>query len=111
MKDLIGKAEVMLPEIGAKPRVYYLNIPKKFVAGTVYDPVKKEIIKGAACILTPVKGKKLTAETDGFGDFWFKNLEVGDYSLEIKANGFSSKTIPGINTEKDVNLGDIPLAK
>ena len=25
-----------------KPRVYYLNLPKKFIAGTVYDPVKKK---------------------------------------------------------------------
>lgn len=59
----------------------------------------------------PAKGKKLSVETDGFGDFWFKNLEVGNYSLEIKANGFSAITILDINTEKDVNLGDIPLSK
>ena len=38
-------------ELGAKPRVYYLNIPKKFIAGTVYDPVEKEVIIGATCTL------------------------------------------------------------
>ena len=50
--DLIAKAEVLKPELGAKPRVYYLNIPKKFIAGTVYDPVEKEVVIGATCTLT-----------------------------------------------------------
>ena len=30
--NLIGEAEVLQPEFGAKPRVYYLKIPKKFIA-------------------------------------------------------------------------------
>jgi len=53
--------------------VYYLNIPKKFVAGTVYDPIDKEVIIGATCTLTgpAAAGKTLTATTDAFGDFWF----------------------------------------
>jgi formate hydrogenlyase subunit 6/NADH:ubiquinone oxidoreductase subunit I len=110
MKQFIDKAEVVQPELKTKPRVYYMNVPGQFIAGTIYDPVKKEIIKGATCTLTSAGGKKLTAETDGFGDFWFKNLEIGKFSLEIKAHGFASKSIPGINTEKDVNLGDIPLS-
>jgi tetrathionate reductase subunit B len=108
-KDLIAKAEALGPEIKAKPRVYYLNIPGKFVAGTIYDPVKKEIIKGATCTLSGSRNKQYTVKTDGFGDFWFRDLHVGKYSLEIKADGFKIKTIPDIDTEKDVNLGDIPL--
>jgi NAD-dependent dihydropyrimidine dehydrogenase PreA subunit len=110
LKDLITKAVVMKPEIGAKPRVYYLNIPKKFVAGTIYNPEEKEVIIGATCTLSS-NGKRLTATTDGFGDFWFSDLEVDTYSLKIEARGFAAKTIQKINTEKDVNLGDIPLSK
>jgi Fe-S-cluster-containing dehydrogenase component len=109
-KDLITKAELVKPELGDKPRVYYLNIPKKFIAGTVYDPVENEVIIGAVCTLS-ANGKKLTANTDGFGDFWFKDLEVGTYSLKIDAKGFGTKRIDQIHTEKDVNLGDIPLSK
>jgi tetrathionate reductase subunit B len=109
-KDLIAKAEVMNPELGAKPRVYYLNIPKKFIGGTVYDPVEKEVIIGATCTLSS-NGKKLTATTDGFGDFWFEGLEEGTYSLKIAAKGFAAKAFDSISTEKDVNLGDIPLSK
>ncbi|MFC1941698.1 4Fe-4S dicluster domain-containing protein [Chloroflexota bacterium] len=110
LKDLISKADVMRPELGAKPRVYYMNIPKKFVAGTIYDPVEKEVIIGATCTLS-ANGNKLTVNTDGFGDFWFEKLEEGTYSLKIEAKGFAAKTIDAINTEKDVNLGDIPLSK
>jgi len=109
-RSLISKAELMKPELGAKPRVYYLNIPKKFVAGTVYDPAAKEVIIGANCTLTGSKGgAKLTAKTDGFGDFWFEGLEVDTYSLKIESDG-KAKTIDKISTEKDVNLGDIPLS-
>ncbi|MCE5252861.1 MAG: carboxypeptidase-like regulatory domain-containing protein, partial [Actinomycetia bacterium] len=96
----------------AKPRVYYLNIPKKFIGGTVYDPAAKEIIEGATCTLTAADGATLTTTTDGFGDFWFRGLaDGGDYKLVISAAGFAPKTFEAINTEKDVNLGDIALTK
>ncbi len=109
LKSLISKAAVLHPEWKAKPRVYYMNIPRKFVAGTVYDPVEKEVIIGATCTLTDsASGKKLTANTDNFGDFWFEGLDVGKFSLKIE-KGAKSKTIRTINTEKDVNLGDIPI--
>jgi len=51
----------------------------------------------------------LTAKTDGFGDFWFEGLKVGTFSLKIESDG-KSKTIDSISTEKDVNMGDIPLS-
>jgi tetrathionate reductase subunit B len=110
-RDQISRAEVMHPEYGAVPRVYYLNLPKKFVAGTLYDPIKKEIIEGAACTLTNLanENEKVTVKTDGFGDFWFEGLNVGKFSLSLEAVGFPTKNIDSISTEKDVNLGDIPL--
>ena len=108
----MSKAEILNPEYKAKPRVYYLNIPKKFVAGTVYDPIEKEVVIGATCTLKGSNGaKELKANTDNFGDFWFEGLKEGTYSLKIEAKGFAAKTIDTINTEKDVNLGDIPLSK
>jgi NAD-dependent dihydropyrimidine dehydrogenase PreA subunit len=110
-KNLVAKAEVMQPKLHAKPRVYYLSIPKKFVAGTVYDPVEEEVVVGAACTLTDSsEGTKFHAITDGFGDFWFENLGTGTYSLEIEAKGFPRKMITAINTKQDVNLGDIPIS-
>jgi tetrathionate reductase subunit B len=107
LRDLISKAEVLHPEFKTKPRVYYMNIPRKFVGGTVYAPVEKEVVIGAICTLTDTKsGKKLTATTDGFGDF-FEGLKEGMFSLNIEKGG-KTKKIDSISTDKDVNLGDIP---
>lgn len=110
----IARAEVLLPEIGAGPRVYYLNIPKRFVAGTVYDPEAKEVVIGASCTLVGTNGSggvTATAETDNFGDFWFHGLAEGVYTLTIEADGFAAASFDEISTERDVNLGDIPLAR
>jgi len=101
---------------GAKPlvpggRVYYKNIPGEFIGGTVYDPVEKEVIIGAKCVLTG-EGGVLETETDAYGDFWFRNLPAGGrYDLLIRAEGFAEKRFDGISTEKSVNLDDIPLEK
>ena len=103
---------IVKPELkSTKPRVYYLNIPKKFIAGTVYDPVAKEVIIGATCTLTGPKAKTYTALTDAFGDFWFQGLPDGDYTMKIEAKGFAAKSFDKMNLGKDINLGDIPLAK
>ena len=96
------------PEYGTAPRVYYRNVPGRFVAGTVYDPASKRVITGAKCTLTGA-GNTFTTTTDGFGDFWFEKLSEGVYSLNIEDKHYETKEIGDINTEKDVNLGDIPL--
>jgi len=112
LKDKIAQAEILLPEQKTKPRVYYLNIPRKFIAGAVYDPEEDECLEGATCTLTNTKNrKKLTAATDNFGDFWFEKLDVGTYNLSIKKDGHYPFEQEGISTEKDVNLGDIKLNK
>ncbi len=116
-KALIAKAEVWRPELKdkVKPRVYYLNLPKKFIAGTVYDPAEEEVVIGASVTLTRAggtagkAGAPQTIQTDAYGDFWFENLPDGVYEVEIKS-GKKSKTFKGLDTAvADINLGDMPL--
>jgi Fe-S-cluster-containing dehydrogenase component len=110
-KKLLASAEVWKPELKkqVQPRVYYLGLPKKFIAGTVYDPKQEEVIIGATVTLTAQNGKTQSAETDAYGDFWFEDLPDGTYDLEIKS-GKKVKTFPGLDTAvADINLGDIPL--
>ena len=77
----------------------------------MYDPVEKEVVIGAKCVLTG-EGGVLETETDSYGDFWFKNLPAGGcYDLTISAKGFKEKTFEKISTRKSVNLDDIPLEK
>lgn len=112
LKDVIAKAELLHPEYKAKPRVYYLGIPRKFVAGAVYDPEEDECTIGAKVTLTNLKTKKnQTIKTDEFGDFWLDGLDVGEYSLLIEKDGYYAQKIESIKTEKDVNVGDIKLYK
>jgi len=111
MKELISRAEALRPELNTGPRVYYIGLPKSFVTGAVYDPQKDRCIKGAKATLADMtSGEKYSAETDIFGDFWFKDLKNSAYTLKIESEGYVTKTIDNITTEKDVNLGDIPLS-
>lgn len=110
--DKIAQAEVLQPELGTKPRVYYLNRPHLFVNGEVWDPEANEVVIGAEVELTCPDGTVLTEATDEFGEFWFKRIDAGTYALAIQAEGFAPVTKEGIVlTDKGVNLGDFPLGK
>lgn len=103
-------ATVMHPEYATTPRVYYRNIPGQFIAGTVYDPEAKEIIKGAY-VRAVTGGKLYELYTDGYGDFWFKDLPVGIFDVYIKADGFKTKVFKHLWTKECLSLGEIPLEK
>jgi tetrathionate reductase subunit B len=108
LRELAKKGNAAHSEYKTKPRLYYLNIPKKFITGTVYDQASKEVIIGAACTLVDSAGAKLSTKTDGFGDFWFEGLDSGNFALEIVKDQ-KIRAIKPINTDDDVNLGEIPL--
>jgi NAD-dependent dihydropyrimidine dehydrogenase PreA subunit len=106
--DILPECTVFQPEYG--PRVYYRNIPGRFIGGLVYDPVEKEVIIGAECTLTGKDGTK-TVKTDDFGDFWFKNLPEEKFSLRIEAEGFKPLVFDELDTSNDINLGDMPMER
>ncbi len=108
LKELIDKAEPLNNGCG-KGRVFYRNLPRKFVGGTVYDPVEKEVVIGATCTLRDEDGATHIVETNNFGDFWFNGLPDGhSYSLKIQ-KGSASMSVDDISTADDVNLGDIAM--
>jgi NAD-dependent dihydropyrimidine dehydrogenase PreA subunit len=109
-KDFIVGATVREPETGNRPKVYYRNIPGKFIAGTVYDPIEKEVIIGARCRAT-IGGKTVEVVTDDYGDFWFRDLAMGKYDVVIEAKGYEFKIFKQVDATKDVNLGDIPMER
>jgi tetrathionate reductase subunit B len=107
LSGLIAEAGALHPEFGTSPGVHYIGLPKKFIAGTVYDPRAEEVVIGARCTLTGDGGPYVTT-TDEFGDFWFDGLATGTFNLRVESQG-KTLTIEAISTEKDVGLGDIPL--
>ena len=109
--DFINGASVRIPETGTGPMVYYRNIPGRFIAGTIYDPVEEEVIRNARCHLS-TGARVWDTFTDIFGDFWFRDLPIGKYDLYVEAEGFERLTFDRIDTTDDsINLGDIPMNK
>ena len=57
------------------------------------------------------QARSLSSQSDGFGDFWFKDLKEGVFSLTIEAEGFTPATFAPLDTTDDVNLGEIALSR
>jgi Fe-S-cluster-containing dehydrogenase component len=111
LKDEISKSEILHPEFEAKPRVYYISLPRSFVAGAVYSPEEDKCLQDAtASLVDSDTGEKFTVKTDSYGDFWFENMKVDHtYSLRIEKDEYYPQEIHDISTAKDINVGDIKL--
>ncbi|MEM2915547.1 MAG: carboxypeptidase regulatory-like domain-containing protein, partial [Candidatus Bathyarchaeia archaeon] len=101
--------EVLHPEFGLKGRVLYVNLPKRFIAGTVIYADVNECAEGALVTLSGGDQKQTT--TNAFGDFEFENLkENDDYTVVIKAQGYKP-CIFKVKTITDIYLGRIALER
>lgn len=111
-KELIAQAEVLNPEYGAKPGVYYLNRPKLFVAGEIYDPDEDECLRDVEVTLTDEQNGRVYAQkTDRFGDYWFKKLSAGVYTLKAAKPGYQSYEKSSIVLSQSLKIEDIALTK
>jgi Fe-S-cluster-containing dehydrogenase component len=108
--DFIAEAEPFRPEAKTKSRVYYKGLPKKFIAGTLYEPNIKEVIIGATCTLKDNdSGEEFSETTNNFGDFWLKGLpDDRTFTLTIEKDGFTT-VVEGLTTDIDRGLGDVPM--
>ncbi|MEM2613471.1 MAG: 4Fe-4S dicluster domain-containing protein [Nitrososphaerota archaeon] len=113
IKDLIKKAEILKPEEGTKPRVYYIGLPKPFFAGQVVDPVADEVIIGAKVKAIDIAtGEVKEVETDELGDFWLRDLTLNHrYLVKVSKDGYYERTIGVVMADKDKSLGEIKLYK
>ena len=102
------KDAVQLTDAAHGGLVYYLNMPKPFIGGEVWDPAIDECLIGATIQLTCPDGNVLTTQTDGFGDFWFKKLDAGKYALDIVVPGYKP-VHQDIDLVTSLNVGDFPL--
>jgi Fe-S-cluster-containing dehydrogenase component len=110
MQALMSQGQVLHPEYGTKPRVYYLNLPTLFIAGAVYDPNADECLEGASVTASDLTtGQTYSATTDNYGDFWLEELPgERSYELNITKSGYLSKTMMVFLNEAK-NVGDIGL--
>src|SRR3972149_3251126 len=108
--------EVLQPELGTKPRVYYRNLwryTKCFIGGSVsaqangvvdcVEGATVRLFKDGACI------KETTS--DNYGDFKFDRLDEnsGLYVVEVSAKNGTKKRIEA-KLGASINLGEIRLS-
>ena len=105
--------EVLHPEYGTKPSVYYKNLSryfKCFIGGSVAIEANgiTDCAEGAVVTLLKDSKKIDEAVTDNYGDFKFDNLEEnsGKYILEISYKGYEKKTLE-VDLMKSKNVGTI----
>lgn len=108
--------EVLHPEYGTRPRVYYKNLDrffKAFVGGSLAGALNgvTECVEGARLRL--YRGGQVIAETvsDPYGDFKFAGLEEnsGAYRIDIADDRFEPKTL-AFTLARSTFLGTIALA-
>ncbi len=113
IQEKLTKAELLRPELPTRPRVYYLNLPKRFIAGAVYDPEADRCLEGATVTAENREtGARLQVKTDNYGDFWLQGLAEGSYLLTIEQPGYLTKKLGPVDTSTaDQNVGDVELWK
>lgn len=109
--------QVLHPEYGTRPRVYYKNLgrfDKAFVGGTLAGEIGgvAECVAGAR--VTLARGDRPVAETesDAYGDFKFRDLDEGSgaYRITIADERFEPKTVD-VSLGASTYLGTIALAR
>lgn len=106
--------EVMQPELGTKPRVYYRNLWRYmtcFVGGTVSTEVDGavECVEGARVRLMKDGVWLNDVKTDAYGDFKLDHLaaESGPYTIEIEVDGKPARSIDAPKLAESLYLGEI----
>jgi tetrathionate reductase subunit B len=109
----IAGASLLKPELSTRPRVYYLNLPKKWIAGAVFDPQADECLEGVTVTATDTTtGAACSTASDLYGDFWLRDLADGTYTLAFTKPGYLSKKLGPVDaTAADQNVGDVELWK
>lgn len=107
--DLLHKAEALEAVSSLGPKVYYLNLPKRFVAGSTIDFGIDEVVIGATVRAVGSRGYEATCTTDDLGDFMFDEIPPDTYSISITADGYKNLIVEADLTKEDYSLGDLSL--
>ena len=107
--------EVMRPELGTQPRVYYRNLwryTKCFIGGTLAteEDGVVDCVEGAQVRLLRNGPPVAEDRSDNYGDFKFDRLDEnsGAYVVEVEAKGHHKRTVE-TKLGVSVNLGEIRL--
>jgi Fe-S-cluster-containing dehydrogenase component len=107
--------EVMRPELGTRPRVYYKNLWRYttcFIGGSVSAEAGGVVDCVEGAIVRLLRNGAIVAETttDNYGDFKFDRLAEGSgrYVVEVAAAGRGKKSIE-VELGASTNIGEVRL--
>lgn len=101
--------EALHPEYGLKPNVFFMGLPKRFIAGEVLLEDKQEACAEGVKVTLSDGAETQNVTTDVFGDFEFDGLEPNrTYTLRIQYAGHITEEF-SVLTKRDINLGEIVL--
>jgi len=103
------ETEDLQPAYGLKPKVVYVGLPKRFIAGeVVLGNQHEECAEGVDVTLIHDQESK-SVKTDNYGDFEFEGLTHNrSYTIRVEHKGYVSKEIT-VQTRLDMNLGEVVL--
>jgi Fe-S-cluster-containing dehydrogenase component len=98
------------PGIGS--HVYYLNAPKRWIAGTVADRTINEVIIGADVAIVDEAGNEVArVQTDWAGDFRYYECDQARYLVHIHARGYEPVELVADCTQADVVFDDVLVVR
>ncbi|MDR0350540.1 MAG: carboxypeptidase regulatory-like domain-containing protein [Coriobacteriales bacterium] len=109
--DLLLEAEPLASVAAFGPKVYYLHLPKRFVAGSVVDFAADEVLIGARVELLHEGASVAETWTDDLGDFRFDQVEPHDYRVRITAEAYATLEVAADLRERDLSLDDLAIER
>ena len=106
MDDFAGQLDDAEHEPGS--HVFYLNAPKRWIAGTVADRAINEVVIGARVSITREDGTPVAeVKTDWCGDFRYYECERAIYHVHIEAEGYAPIDLVADCRNEDVVFDDL----
>ena len=98
--------EVLQPELGTKPRIYYKNmhlLTSCFVGGTVVKVIDgiEECAEGAEVVVKQDGNEVGRVTTDTFGEFKIDKLAPNSGSYQIEVSAAAGKASTSVEVKED----------
>jgi Fe-S-cluster-containing dehydrogenase component len=106
-----NEAGLLEPEKGTNPNVRYVDLPSPHLGGMVICGDTDDCAKDVSVTLTAPDGSERETVTDWFGDFGFKGLEKGDYTVRFDLAGYESQSRDIKMKADEEYIGEIRLNK
>ncbi len=110
----LEQAEALMPERADRdrPRMHYLNLPKRFLAGVVIDPEEDEVLIGAK---VTARERRIPARCWSTRDRRLRGLLVPPGALPVtgrctsEAEGYMTRMVEASTVDEDRNMGPVSL--